>query len=115
MEVLYRQGDVLIKRLASKPTKQLKDAEKAKRDSRKRIVLAEGEVTGHAHAIAARNAALYVGTLGVFLQVIKNSVMLQHEEHGTIDLPAGEAGKDAWYEIVRQREYTPEAIRQVAD
>jgi hypothetical protein len=32
-----------------------------------------------------------------------------HEEHGAIPLPRG------WYRVVRQREYTPGAVRIVAD
>ena len=36
-------------------------------------------------------------------------VALEHDEHETIQLPPGD------YRIIRQREYSPEAIRNVAD
>lgn len=105
---MYRQGDVLI--IPTTNTKPA-DATKVKRD-RGRIVLAYGEVTGHAHAIADKDATLYHDpTLeDRFLRVLAaGGVDLRHEEHGTIHLPAGD------YIVRRQTEYTPEAIRQVAD
>lgn len=76
-----------------------------------RIVLAHGEVTGHAHAIAEPEADLYAGAdAGVtFLEVRAAMAALQHEEHSTINLERGN------YRVVRQREYSPEAIRNVAD
>lgn len=113
---MFRQGDVLITPLDKAPS--LKNFRKAKRDPRRRIVLAEGEVTGHAHAIRSRNATLFVADSlapanefnpdQAFLEVEKPA-QVEHEEHDTINLKPG------WYEVRRQREYSPEAIRQVAD
>ncbi len=68
-----------------------------------RVVLAYGEVTGHAHAIADPDATLYAvpGTDDRFLAVMAGSgVTLRHEEHATITLPPG------LYVTRRQREYT---------
>lgn len=104
---LYRQGDVLIRSVPSIP-KGAKDV-----TPKDRIVLAYGEVTGHAHAIALGEAQEFsladaAGVVRRFLNVVKEAVV-RHEEHAPIPLPAGV------YEIVQQREYTPEEIRNVAD
>lgn len=106
---IYRQGDVMIRRRAHNRIPET--AQTVARD-RGRIVLAYGEVTGHAHAIADREAELYhdVETERRFLQVLaEGGVDLVHEEHATITIPPGE------YEVIRQREYAPEAVRNVAD
>lgn len=104
---IYRQGDVLIREIANLP----KGAKAKKNEGR--IVLAYGEVTGHAHAIAEREATEYTmadaaGAVKRFLKVVSEATV-RHEEHAPIELPAG------FYEIVQQREYTPEEIRNVAD
>lgn len=101
-----RQGDVLLEMIESA---ELGDA--LPRDAG-RIVLAYGEVTGHAHAIHEDSATLFAGkaaNTGVFLQVLE-TVSLRHEEHSKIDVPPG------LYRVVRQREWTDanEPI-QVAD
>lgn len=102
----FRQGDVLIERVSSIPSNAKPVAREAGR-----IVLAHGEVTGHAHAIAAPNAALFQveGEQATYLEISEALAALQHEEHGQIDIPGGT------YRVTRQREYTPEAIRNVAD
>lgn len=76
-----------------------------------KIVLAHGEVTGHAHAIDCESADHYgeAGADVTYLEIKEALAALRHEEHSTINLPAGH------YRIVRQREYSPEAIRRVAD
>ncbi len=102
----YRQGDVFIQRIRKMP----KDVQPLRR-TRRGVVLAEGEVTGHAHAIKDRGADLYGGEIEArFLRVLaEGGVALTHEEHATITLPKGD------YEIRIQREYSPEAIRNVRD
>ncbi len=108
MKQIYRQGDVLIVRTRA----TAKHGQLVERDLG-RIVLAYGEVTGHAHAIADPGAELYErdAALGErFLRVLSEAgVDLVHEEHATITLPKGD------YVVRRQREYSPEAIRTVAD
>ena len=112
----YRQGDVLIERIATIPTA----AEKQSKSTR--IILAHGEVTGHHHALetidpadwwkageistANEKPTTLAGELFVSLPV---GGVVTHQEHAEIILPAGN------YRITRQREYTPEAIRNVAD
>lgn len=99
---IYRQGDVLIRRIPSLP--------KQKAQPRLTGILAYGEVTGHAHRVEDLAVAevLEVGT-GLYLRVGEEGVRIVHEEHAPVSLPAGN------YEVEIQREYTPEAIRNVAD
>lgn len=103
----FRQGDVLITQVPSRPK-----AAKPKARDNGRVVLAYGEVTGHAHAIADATATLFSllddGAEEMFLEA-DGTVTLRHEEHGHIEIPGGV------YRVTRQREYTPEAIRNVAD
>ena len=104
---MYRQGDVLIVPVAGLP----KGLERVSREGGC-VVLAHGEVTGHAHAIRDSRAALFRDPklAAMFLNVTGDApVALEHEEHGMIELPPGN------YRLIRQREYTPEAIRNVAD
>jgi hypothetical protein len=100
---IYRQGDVLFKQVKSIPMAKLK-----KRQSGH---ILEGEATGHIHKIVDLSAGevLECGE-GLYLSVTDDGgVAIVHEDHGTLTLPVGA------YEVVRQREYSPEAIRNVAD
>jgi hypothetical protein len=107
----YRHGDLLIV-----PTDELpRDAQKVKRVGG-RLVLAEGEVTGHAHAIADRSASLYelvapgdVTEMRQRFLAVESRAALTHEEHGTIELPAG------IYQVFRQVEDTGRESWRVAD
>ena len=107
---IIRQGDVLLVRVADLP-KGAKDITQGNR-----IVLAEGEATGHAHAVmeprtAERpkgKAVLWSAGAERYIQVLE-AVALKHEEHAAVPLEPG------LYKIGIQREYSPEAIRNVAD
>lgn len=111
---LFRQGDVLFVPVRRAP--------KGKRKSRRDGVVMYGEVTGHAHRVMDLAAAeVYdVDGHGCFVAVsAKGGVWIGHEDHGQgfihpetserVPLPKG------IYKIVRQVEYTPEAIRPVTD
>ena len=101
---MYRQGDVLLCAVKGIP----KTAKK--QETENRIVLAYGEVTGHAHAIEDLEAVdVYVGPEGRLYLRVKAPVTVRHEEHAPITLPGGV------YERIIQREYAPEAIRNVQD
>lgn len=105
--MLLRQGDVLLVAIDTAPAK----AEPVKR-SKRGLVLAEGEATGHAHVITAESAQLVTADEAAELYLLVHgteAVALTHEEHATIDVPPGT------YRVVRQREYAPDAIRRVAD
>ena len=104
---MFRQGDVLII-----PVDTIPDSVKRVNREGGRVILAHGEVTGHAHAIKDRRATLFRDPKlnEVFLGVTGSApVALGHDEHDTIAIPPGS------YRIIRQREYSPEAIRNVAD
>lgn len=99
---LYRQGDVLIRRIQALP------APKGKQ--RKSGVLAEGEVTGHAHRVEdLASAEVLEIENGLYLRVGEEGVRIVHEEHAPIELAPGN------YEVEIQREYSPAEIRNVAD
>lgn len=107
-EKLYRQGDVFIRRVDAIP----EGLDTIARDNG-RVVLAYGEVTGHAHVIVSDDVTMF-GNLENemdrrFLAVEADMAHVTHEEHSTIDIPRG------YYEVIRQNEYTPEAIVRVAD
>jgi hypothetical protein len=96
---IYRQGDVLLREVLAIPDA----ATPVDRDAG-RVVLAYGEVTGHAHAISApeEEAVLLSTTENErFLRLVAD-VDLVHEEHDPIRLPAGT------YAVVLQREWTDE-------
>ncbi len=110
---LIRQGDVLLIPVDHLP-------EGTQPNGSGRLVLAEGEATGHAHVIDDPRASLAVkvalpDTLGdtTFLLVDGHAaVALTHEEHSTLLVPPGA------YEVRRQREYAPrvqDRSRWVAD
>jgi hypothetical protein len=106
MRAQYRQGDVLLCAVDSIPPR-------AKRVPRKgdRVVVAEGELTGHAHAFASKGVRLFREKQGqrTFLAVAEDGAQLRHEEHAPILVPQG------CYELRRQREYAPAAPRRVRD
>lgn len=100
---LYRQGDVLLVPVASLPEGLHKT---------KTVTAAFGEVTGHHHTIfegAVGFATDKVSETCKFIQVVEDVATLKHQEHDPINLPQGN------YEVFIQTEYTPEAIRNVAD
>lgn len=107
----YRQGDVLFTRCSAIPQGGTK---------RENGTVAYGEVTGHSHRMQESNLAtaeVFECGAGLFVRVSEEGVSIEgdagatfiHEEHGPISLAPGD------YEITIQREYSPEAIRNVID
>lgn len=93
---MIRQGDVLMIAVDAIP----KDAVEQPRDESDRVVLAYGEVTGHAHALHEPGVAmLRAANQEVFLRVLEPSTLV-HEEHDRIAIPPG------LYRVVRQREWS---------
>jgi hypothetical protein len=100
------------------------------------IILAHGEATGHSHQVldacdiqdlAIPAADFFEEPDGRRVLLVNRPCVLRHQEHGPITLnPAkpvqlrqgdvllNPIGDGAW-EVVRQREFSPEDIRQVAD
>ena len=123
-----RQGDVCLVLVAALPA----GCKEVPYD-KGRIVLAYGEVTGHAHAIAdhveaqprlmseaaaaevadaaiARaKARLLVSPAGERFLQVDETVHLKHEEHTAHPIPPG------IYKLPQQVEYTPAELRRVAD
>ncbi|MBO0781654.1 MAG: hypothetical protein J2P37_22765 [Ktedonobacteraceae bacterium] len=96
--VMHRQGDVLFVKVANLPAERVK---------RKSDVLVEGEATGHAHRLTAGQIwQTHEGLL--FLEAWASSKIV-HEEHAPIELEPG------YWQVIRQREYSPEVIRWVRD
>jgi hypothetical protein len=117
--VIKRQGDVLFIMVEKdKVPKGLKP--------RKSGVIAEGELTGHAHRVknyqpdggvtlleAPDTATIQPGAEApdMFLSVdTDHEVEIVHEEHGTITLEPN----SSWV-VRRQRQYEPEGNRRVQD
>ena len=96
-----RQGDVYLVRTNTQP------AGAKVKPKRGRLILAEGEATGHHHSVDSAVCDLFGGDKPVL--VVRENTTLTHQEHGTIEIEPGT------YWVVRQREYTPEAIRRVQD
>jgi hypothetical protein len=111
-----RAGDVFLMQIAELPKSNMKAIEK---DPDGSTVLARGEHRGARHRIDdGNNVALLEAENGErFLQVNEEEVDLLHDGyapgmgagHATIPVPNGV------YRVIIQREYTPEAIRQVLD
>jgi hypothetical protein len=101
----YRQGDVLLVRMQNRT---LPEATLVPRDQG-RIILALGEATGHAHAIAAADAELLEVADGERYLRVDGPAALTHEEHGAIELEPG------LYRVIRQREYGPGVPEYVRD
>lgn len=98
---MYRQGDVFLVRCNDAPTGEPIPSENGK------LILAEGEATGHHHAVSDVACHLFGGDKPVL--VVDAPSLLTHQEHGTIEIEPGT------YWVVKQREYTPEAPRRVLD
>ena len=128
MRQIQRQGDVLLISTRKRPSAEAKPIV----DEHGRVILALGEATGHHHQVIGGTLTAIAGDLagvpcivkdadpvpamelfeepdGTRLLVIKRESLLTHQEHGPISLAPG------GYEVRRQREYSPEAIRNVAD
>ncbi|MCG3041435.1 hypothetical protein ACLIYM_10960 [Streptomyces fenghuangensis] len=108
---MYRQGDVLIVPVDEEAVPDSATEQPGlPRDARGRMVLALGEVTGHAHAVVGPGRLVReAGPYGPLLLHLPDGGRVVHEEHAAIPLPRG------WYRVVRQREYVPGAVRIVAD
>lgn len=114
MTEMYAQGDLLIERVDNvEPSGILISP-----DASGALVLADGELTGHRHAIFERvtmfrddalareiPAGLYVG----HVKVEGRPVTVRHEEHAPIALGEGT------YRVRRQRELEPKDAMIVAD
>ena len=95
----YQHGDVLIKRINAIPTGAIKKSTN---------ILAEGEVTGHAHRVTGGDVYEKDGVLYLHLET---ETEVTHEEHHTQVIPAG----DYQIGIVREYDHVREEEHNVAD
>ena len=92
---MYRQGDLFFVR--EEPQSELPHV---RRDTARRMVLAESTDTGHAHVIEHPSAFHYRTIRDQYVEVLKEEgVEVVHPEHGPIHLDKG------WWKVVRQREH----------
>lgn len=101
--IQYRQGDVFLVEVPAAPAGSPVEPEHG------RVILAHGELTGHHHSVDAVLARMIDGSDGERYLAVAGATPLTHQEHAPIDLLPGT------YRVVRQREYSPEEVRFVAD
>jgi len=99
-----QQGDVVLRRIKSLPEGEQKVI------ARKKLILAEGEVTGHYHGIEEEDSEL-IQIGDKILMNLANTATLTHQEHGPITLEPGlwEVGR------VQEYDYYAKMKRQVQD
>lgn len=100
-----RQGDVLLNKITK--VIDLSGATPIKPENG-RLILARGEATGHHHSVDCAVAQLF-SINGKVVLVAGEDTTLDHQEHDQVDVAKG------MYWVVAQQEYTPQAIRRVAD
>ena len=100
---MIRQGDVLLRKITKLP-----EGMKPSQPIDGRLILAYGETTGHHHSVTANVATLFEDGNKMVLAV-REPTILDHQEHAQVEIMPG------IYWVVRQREYTPQAIRRVLD
>ncbi len=100
-----QHGDVLLKKVTRLP----KGCEQVKARNG-RLVIAEGEATGHSHTIVADRAILYELKGELYVEVLE-PVTIEHQEHKALPIPEG------IYQIgrVKEHDYIADMERQVRD
>ncbi|MBW2968541.1 hypothetical protein KY314_00275 [Candidatus Woesearchaeota archaeon] len=84
-----QQGDILFVPISKTP-----DKTKSVQPQQGKYILAEGEATGHSHAIKVLDkphqmVKVLRNAKGLYLKV-KSPVDVEHEEHGTQTIPIGD-------------------------
>mgnify|MGYP000877223226 CR=1 FL=1 len=98
-----RHGDVILVSVT-----QIPDA--AKQTAKGRVVLAEGEVTGHTHTVEHPSAVMLSDGMRRYLE-IGDTCQLKHQEHKALKIEPGK------YEILIEQEwdYFDQARKTVVD
>lgn len=95
----YRQGDLLIEKIAELPEYT---QEQIKKDN----VILRGESTGHSHKL--ENGQVIQKWQELYL-IVNDKGRIVHDEHSPIDLPAG------YYAVKRQRQYVAEGEEETVN
>lgn len=104
--MLIQQGDVLIQSIDKIP----QNVKNVKRSDRG-FVLADGEVTGHAHVIVDDDIEIMCDEVGIKFITNDHPVTVIHEEHGKVEIPAG-----TWkIDIVQEYDHFEMESRNVKD
>src|SRR5437764_755422 len=90
MPAQYRQGDVLLCRVS-----KVHSGSPVPPDAGGRLVIAEGEHSGHAHALAPERAQLFRRGRQLLLSVGADGTALSHEEHRQIRIAVEQAVAEA--------------------
>ena len=100
---MIQQGDVLIRRINAVP------AGAAVRHGR--IILAEGEATGHCHETKEQEGVTLYTLDEILYFVTDHEVTVSHQEHGPVTVSPG------FYQIgiVREWDYTKHEVKRVVD
>ena len=99
--MLYRQGDILVEKIAGIPEHAIKQ---------KTLIIASSDTTSHRHRIKDRDSAvLFSAARRMYLEVVEETAELVHPEHDTIVLTRG------YYRVWHQREYGDIEPRTVMD
>lgn len=106
--VSMRQGDVALIAV-----KEIPDGATEAPAKGRKVILALGEATGHHHRFefldVSQNVKLYTTAGGARYVHVTQPAELLHEEHSTVNIPAGK------YLLPQQVEYQPTELRRVAD
>jgi hypothetical protein len=104
--MFYQQGDVLLKKVSI----EFKDTDIIEKNKNGRVIVAEGEHTGHAHAIKESEAIIRVKD-GKRYVITPTGFTITHEEHLPITVEPGiyEIG------IVQEYDHFAEEARNVLD
>lgn len=95
-----RHGDVILEKVESV---------KGKKKKCKKLILAEGEVTGHFHRLSGQLCEYQTGSER-YVEVFEKDAELTHDEHDTLQIPEGK------YRVLIQREVDLVGeVRQVMD
>lgn len=106
---MARQGDVLLIEVDTIPGEALAHPRPADAG---RVVLAYGEVTGHAHTLDADAVTAYGPSDDAFwVRVDRPGAVVIHEEHAPIVIPE----RVRTLRVVRQQEYSAAGARRVQD
>ena len=103
------QGDLCIRRIGAIPTNAM-----AQVGEDGHLILAHSE-TGHHHIVLERSAQMFIDQTNAFIAYLNVAEPCVLEHLRSFDTHEPYALEPGFYEVRRQREYTPEGWRRAAD